>query len=249
MTQNGVALVTGAGSGIGRAAARRLARDGWSVACLDLDLARAEEAAAEIEGDGGVALALAADVVDEEGVRSAVDAAARLGPIGCLVNSAGILLVSPVLDVSLADWERVISTNLTGTFVVAREVARRMVAAGSGGRIVNVSSVHAVAPGTGVAAYDASKGGVSMLTRTLALELAPYGINVNAVGPGLIRTGLGGPSNGAYVASTIAAIPAGRIGEPEDVAGAIAFLCGRESSYVTGATLYIDGGMLLTAHT
>lgn len=245
-----VALVTGAGSGIGRGAARRLARDGWSVACLDLELERAEEAAAAIAAEGGTAVALAADVVDEDAVRRAADEAeARLGPLGCLVNSAGILHVEPVLRLSLHDWERVIATNLTGTFVAAREVARRLVAARSGGRVVNVGSVHAVAPGAGVAAYDASKGGVSMLTRTLALELAPHGINVNAVGPGLIRTRLGGPSNDAYVAATVAAIPVGRIGEPEDVAGAIAFLCGPEAAYITGTTLYVDGGMLLTART
>lgn len=250
MSEARVAVVTGAGSGIGRAAAKRLARAGWSVACLDVHLEGAAEAAAEIQGDEGRAVALRADVTDETQVEQAVrKAETRLGQLGCLVNSAGILHISPVLELTLADWQRVISTNLTGSFLVAREAARRMVAAGRGGRIVNVGSVHSVAPGEGIAAYDASKGGIAMLTRTLALELTPHGINVNTVAPGLIRTKLAGPSNDAYVAATIAAIPAHRIGEPEDVAGAIAFLCGPEAAYVTGATLVIDGGMLLTAHT
>ena len=245
-----VAFVTGAGSGIGRAAALRLADEGEAVACVDVVGHRAEEAADAVRARGGQAIPLTADVGDEAQVAAAVtDAESQLGSIDRLVNCAGILHISPFLELATADWQRVIATNLTGAFLVAREVARRMVAAGTRGRIVNVGSVHSVAPGAGVSAYDASKGGLNMLTRSLALELAPHGINVNAVGPGLIRTQLGGPSDSDYIASTVAAIPAGRIGEPEEVAGAIAFLCGRDANYVTGATLFVDGGMLLTAHT
>jgi NAD(P)-dependent dehydrogenase (short-subunit alcohol dehydrogenase family) len=244
-----VAIVTGAGSGIGRAAARRLAGDGWAVAAVDIDGARAESTAAEIAAAQGVAAALRAAVTDEEEVTAAIEAAReRLGPIRAFVGSAGVLSICPALDLPAAEWRRVIDINLTGAFLATRAAARAMVEDGEGGRIVQVASVHSVTPGHGVAHYDASKGGLLMFVRSLALELATHRITVNAIGPGLVRTNLS-PPDPAYLDQVIPAIPLRRMGEPEDIAGAIAFMCGPEASYMTGAMLVIDGGMLLTART
>jgi glucose 1-dehydrogenase len=243
------ALVTGAGSGIGRAAALRLAKDGWAVAAVDIDGDRAAATAAAIGADQGSAVGLTADVADEDEITAAVDQAReRLGPLGAFVGSAGVLSVSPALDLPAAEWRRVLDINLTGAFLATRAAARLMVAEGAGGRIVQVASVHSVAPGRGVAHYDASKGGLLMLVRSLALELAPHQITVNAIGPGLIQTNLT-PPDPVYLGQVVPTIPLNRPGQPEDVAGAIAFLCGPEASYLTGTMIVIDGGMLLTAHT
>jgi NAD(P)-dependent dehydrogenase (short-subunit alcohol dehydrogenase family) len=244
-----VAVVTGAGSGIGRAAARRLAEDGWAVAAVDIDGARADSAAADIAAAQGAAVALRADVTDEAQITAAMEQAReRLGPVGAFVGSAGVLSICPALDLPAAEWRRVIEVNLTGAFLATRAAARAMVSDGEGGRIVQVASVHSVTPGRGVAHYDASKGGLLMLVRSLALELAEHRITVNAIGPGLIRTNLA-PPDPDYLGEIIPAIPLQRMGEPEDIAGAIAFMCGPEASYLTGAMLVIDGGMLLTART
>jgi NAD(P)-dependent dehydrogenase (short-subunit alcohol dehydrogenase family) len=223
--QPAVAMVTGAGSGIGRAAARRLAEDGWAIAAVDVDGARADSAAAEIAAEGS-AIGLRADVTDEEQITGAIELAReRLGPIRAFVGSAGILSIWPALELPAAEWRRIIEVNLTGAFLATRAAARAMVRDGAGGRIVQVASVHSVAPGHGVAHYDASKGGLLMLVRSLALELAEHRITVNAVGPGLIRTNLA-PPDPAYLGEIVPAIPLRRMGEPEDVAGANAFLCG-----------------------
>ncbi len=245
------AVVTGAGSGIGRAAALRLARDGFLVGVVDRDVAAVEEVADAIRSAGGDAVAAQADVRDEGQVASAfAQVCEGGGPLFALVHSAGILASSPPLDLREDAWRQVIDVNLTGTFHCDLAAARLMVDAGSEGRIVNVASVHASAPGRGLAAYDASKGGVWMLTRNLALELAPYRITVNAVGPGLIvHTKLGGGSGQEYLDRTVPTIPLGRAGEPSDVAGAVSFLCSPDAAYVTGSMIYVDGGMLLTAHT
>lgn len=242
------ALVTGAGSGIGRAAARRLARDGWAIGVVDIDGDRADATVAAIAGDGGSALALRADVTNEDEITAAVEQARELGRLRAFVGSAGVLSVCPALELPAAEWRRVLEINLTGAFLATQAAARAMVVDGEGGRIVQVASVHSVAPGRAVAHYDASKGGLLMLVRSLALELAPHRINVNAIGPGLIRTNLA-PPDPEYLGRVIPAIPLQRMGEPEDVAGAIAFMCGPEAAYMTGAMLVIDGGMLLTAQT
>lgn len=246
-----VAVVTGAASGIGRAAAVRLARDGFAVAVLDRDGTGADEVAAGIRCDGGVALARSLDVRDAHQVEDAFRrVTAELGPPFAFVHSAGVLVHSPVLELGADAWREVIDANLTGTFLCASEAARAMVDAGVAGRIVNVASVHSEAPGRGLAAYDASKGGVWMLTRSLALELAAHRVTVNAVGPGLIaHTRLGGGADLEYLDRTVPAIPLGRAGEPDDVAGVVSFLCSPDAAYVTGAMIFVDGGMLLTAQT
>jgi len=246
-----LAIVTGAATGIGRAAARRLAADGYSVACLDIDDPGAQAVADGVRQDGGTAMAARLDVRSADDVATVFgQVAAAFGPPHVLVSSAGILQVTPALDLNADDWRKVIDTNLTGTFLCDQAAARLMARGGRGGRIVNIASVHSQAPARGLSHYDASKGGIWMLTRNLALELAPHGITVNAIGPGLVvHTRLGGGTSAEYLDSVVPTIPLGRAGVPEDVSGAVAFLCSPDASYITGAMLFVDGGMLLTAHT
>lgn len=246
-----LAVVTGAANGIGRASALRLARDGFSVGVVDREQAAAEEVAEAIREQGGAASAHHLDVRDGARVAGVFATLSdELGPIAALVHSAGILTYSPALELDEGAWREVLEVNLTGTFLCDRAAARLMVDAGNGGRIVNIASVHAQAPGAGLAAYDASKGGVWMLTRNLALELAPHQVTVNSIGPGLVvHTTLGGGTSDEYLDRTVPTIPLGRAGEPEDVAGVVSFLCSPDAAYVTGAMIFADGGMLLTAHT
>ena len=172
--QSPVAIVTGSASGIGRAAALRLAKDGYTVACLDIDESGARDVADEVQSAGGTGFGEHLDVSSETEVASIFShVRARLGRILALVHSAGILHVEPALDIDAAVWRRVIEVNLTGTFLCNQAAARLMVADAAGGRIVNIASVHSQAPGRGLSPYDASKGGIWMLTRNLALELAP----------------------------------------------------------------------------
>lgn len=246
-----VAVVTGAASGIGKAVAMRFAQDGFAIGALDRDAMGVEEVAATIRAGGGMAVACPLDVREEVHVEEAfAQIASELGPPYALVHSAGVLVSSPALELAVEVWREVVDINLTGTFLCDRAAARMMVDAGMAGRIVNIASVHSEAPGRGLAAYDASKGGVWMLTRSLALELASHRVTVNAVGPGMIvHTGLGGGTDQAYLDRTVPAIPLGRAGEPEDIAGMASFLCSPDAAYVTGAMFFADGGMLLTAHT
>jgi NAD(P)-dependent dehydrogenase (short-subunit alcohol dehydrogenase family) len=249
--QRRVAVVTGGASGIGRAAALQLGADGFDVAVLDNACELAQETAAEVEATGAHAIAVELDVRSEDSVAAAfAQVAQSLGVVYALVNSAGVFSEIPFAELSLAEWRRIVDTNLTGTFLCCREGVRQIRAAGTEGRIVNVASVHSVAPSAGLSHYDASKGGIWMLTKSLALELGPLGISVNAVGPGIItRTRLtSGPSEG-YLAKVIPALPLRRVGQPEDVAGPISFLCSQQAGYITGSLLIVDGGMLLTAQT
>ncbi|MEB4615650.1 SDR family oxidoreductase [Leucobacter sp. M11] len=248
------AIVTGAAGGIGFATAQRLAEEGASVGVLDVRGPDAEHAARQIAASafvserGGSARALAVDVTDEDAVETAVAGfVSAEGGIDILVNNAGITRDNLIFRMTLADWGRVLDTNLTSMFLCSRAVQRTMVAQGSG-RIVNVSSRSALG-NRGQANYAAAKAGVQGFTATLALELGPFNITVNAVAPGFVRTGMTdatasrtGRSPEEYRADAAARIPLGRVAEPEEIAAAILFLASDDASYINGQTLYLNGG-------
>ncbi|MFF8770954.1 SDR family oxidoreductase [Kitasatospora sp. NPDC015120] len=245
-----VAVVTGASSGIGRATAVALARAGHAVAIgYRTDLAAARRTA---ELAGGRTVLLPLDLADPAGAARAVHGAAeRLGGIDILVNSAGINHRSPLLEENLDDWRRILAVDLTGPFACAQAAARRMVGQGRGGRIVNVTSVHEFTPILGGSAYCAAKGALGALTRVMALELAPYGITVNAVSPGETATRMNGVLDDRALdgrdlgALARPAIPVGRPGRAAEVAAAIVHLTGPDAGYTTGVSLTVDGGLSL----
>lgn len=234
-------VVTGAASGIGAAVARVLAGLGARVACLDRDQAAAQEVAASLAVPG---LAVSADVVDEDAVtRALAEAAEALGGIDGVVNSAGVVAMKPVTELSLDAWKKVIDVNLTGTFLVCR-AAVPYLQASDNAAIVNIASAQALSPVAGTAAYSASKGGVLSLSRALAAELAPR-IRVNSVCPGLIDTSMNeslktADDDGPPVPLDRYALR--RWGEPDEVARTIVFLLSGASSYMTGASVAVDGG-------
>lgn len=237
------AIVTGGGSGIGEGIARRLALDGAAVLVADVNAEAAARVAAEIEAAGGRAAGMAMDVTREDDVDAAVaEAERRFGRLRIAVCNAGITDRVPVLEMSLAAFERVLRVNLIGCFLTARAAGRAMARApGAGGRIVTISSVSGQFGGTGRAAYGASKGGIEMLTRVLAAELAPHGILVNAVAPGptqVARTAHGPRQRAAFLGR----MAIKRYATPADVAAAAAFLCGQDNAFVTGQVLNVDGG-------
>jgi 2-dehydro-3-deoxy-D-gluconate 5-dehydrogenase len=235
------ALVTGGGGGIGRGLARALADAGATVAVVGRSES-AQEAAAEL---GGVAVR--ADLADREDLRRGFDeAVARLGGLDILVNSHGIGRASDAVDHELADWDDVIEVNLTATFELCRLAGVLMIERGSG-KIVNIASVLSFQGGIRVSSYAASKGGVATLTMALANEWAPYGVNVNAIAPGYVKTNLNmriWRDDAERTAQISERIPAGRWGNPADMGGAVVFLSSSASDYVHGVTLPVDGGWL-----
>jgi NAD(P)-dependent dehydrogenase (short-subunit alcohol dehydrogenase family) len=241
------AVVTGSDSGIGRATAVALAARGHDVGVTwHTDQAGAQETARLVARHGRRAELARLDLTAGEQVGAVVDRLAdALGGLDVLVNNAGANHRAAVLDDRLDGWRRALEVNLTGPFIAAQAAARRMVAAGRGGRIVNVTSVHEREPLSHAGAYSAAKAGLGMLTRVMALELAPHGITVNAVAPGHIATPMTGKAGLDPAAVRLPQIPAGRPGGPDEIAAAIAYLT--EASYCTGASLLVDGGLLLTA--
>lgn len=240
------AIVTGAGSGIGRAVALGFAREGAGVVVGDVDPDRAREAAQAIEADGGAALAVQVDVSDRVSVEALVSAAvARFERIDILFNNAGVSSRTPFLEMTEAEWDRVLDTNLKGQFLVGQAVARHMAERG-GGSIINTSSQLAEgAANPRSAHYLASKGGSRMLTRGMAADLAPHQIRVNALAPGVTVTNLTRQrlaDDAEWRRIALERIPLGRFGEPDDLVGACIFMASDESRYMTGATLVIDGG-------
>lgn len=242
-----IAVVTGAGSGLGVAFSEALSSAGATVVCTGRRRENIERTAESLRAAGGEAAAIVADVSDEESVGQLMNATSdRYGQVDILVNNAGIATVAEPEAMSLDDWQSVIDVNLTGVFLCAREAARAMIAQGHGGRIINIASILGACASEPVAAtsYAAAKGGVVNLTRDLAVHWAKYGILVNAIGPAYFPSemtqGLLGSADS--VAEIERRTPLGRTGHPEELKGPIVFLASEASSYVTGQTLYVDGG-------
>jgi 2,3-dihydro-2,3-dihydroxybenzoate dehydrogenase len=255
MAANGrVAAVTGAASGIGRATALALSREGHRVALCDRNAVGLARVAKTIEGEGGHARVIELDVSDQGQAARAVDSVVEgWGRLDVLVNAAGIIgsgtSRGPLIGVAEADWDRILDVNLLGTVYCAQAAARHMMRQRSG-RIVNIASVAGVIPRINAAAYGVSKAGVRMFTKCLALELARHGITVNAVAPGPIDTPMLGPAGDQQIRARFVAgtpelfrlgVPLGKLGKPEDVASAIVYLASEEAHHITGAILNVDG--------
>ncbi len=242
-----VAIVTGGSSGIGQAIALAFAREGAAVAVNYARNAEGAEAAVkEIEGRGGRAIAIQADVSKPEDVKNLVrQTVQHFGRLDVMLNNAGVEHKMPFLETPLEVWEEVIAVNLTGPWLGCQEAARQMVEQGGPGRIVNISSVHEDLAMPTNSPYCAAKGGLRMLTRTIAVELAPHGITVNNVAPGAIETPMDAPleANTSEMSQLLSEIPLGRMGHPEEVAALAVYLASGDAAYVTGSTFSIDGGM------
>ncbi|PWU24199.1 MAG: hypothetical protein C5B48_07195 [Candidatus Rokuibacteriota bacterium] len=238
------ALVTGGGRGIGRACAIALADAGASVTLVARSRDELESAAAEIASLGGRAWVAPADVTDADEAEAAVEAAAGHGELSICVNSAGTNRTGPTHEYDVADFDHVLAANVRSTFLVCRAFGRDLLRRGAGGRIVNISSQMGAVGYPGRAAYCASKHAVNGLTKALAVEWAPHGITVNAVAPTFIRTPLTEPMfvNEEFKADVLSRLPVGRIGEVDEVTGAVVFLASPATSLVTGHVLHVDGG-------
>jgi glucose 1-dehydrogenase len=241
------ALVTGSSSGIGQGIALRFAREGANVVVnYRSEPGAAEAVVAEIKRLGTNAVAIQGDVSSVASTRHLVARSVEaLGSLDILVNNAGVESPAAFWDVSEAEYDRVLSTNLKGVFFTSQAMVNHLRATGRGGRIINISSVHEDLPFPNFAPYCASKGGVRMLTRTLAVELGPLGITVNGIAPGAIETPINAKllKDPVKLRSLLEQIPLARLGRPDDVAGIAAFLASDEASYVTGATYFVDGGL------
>lgn len=245
--EGAVALITGASSGLGLRFARVLAANGAAVALVARRVERLAAAKAEIEGRGGRAIAVEADVRDRKAMIRAFDAAqAAFGTLTVLVNNAGVAHAGRAVELAEAEWRRVIETDLDAVFFWAQEAARRMLAAGQGGSIINTASILGYGVAKGSIAYATAKAGVIQLTKALALELAFKGVRVNAIAPGFITTDL----NREFLTSEQGArmtreIPVGRFGEERDLDGALLLLASDAGRFMTGATIVVDGGHMV----
>lgn len=244
------ALVTGAAAGIGRAIALRLAREGIAVGVLDLDLAGCEAVVGEIEAAGGKAVALQASIADRAQVTAAVEKLrGASGPVTIVVNNAGISNFIPFEELSDADWQKMLEINVIGTFICTQVVLPDMKAA-HWGRVVNISSSSAQSGSLEQVHYSASKGAVISMTRSLAQALGPMGVTVNNIPPGSVMNTIMSEANRhrfQIPADVLAkSLPAGRLGEPEDIANAVSWLVSEETSYVTGQTIGVNGGRVVS---
>lgn len=244
---NKVVLVTGGGSGIGRATCLAFAQEGADVGVADFDVGRAEAVAAEVRSTGRKAVVIRVDVTEPASTQAMVNqAVSALGSIHILVNSAGVREIIPFLELSFAEWQRVIGTNLSGTFLSSQAVAQYLVKRGQGGKIVNLASVAGLTGVLNRAAYVSSKHAVVGLTKEMALELADKNIQVNAVAPGVVQTSMTESyfEKQSVMESLRKAHPAGRWAQPEEIASLILFLASPEADFITGATFPIDGGFM-----
>ncbi|MGA9528577.1 MAG: 3-oxoacyl-[acyl-carrier-protein] reductase [Terriglobales bacterium] len=240
-----VALVTGASQGIGHACALRLAREGASVAVASRNQQKIEELVALIAGEGGKAAAFPMDVAEEEQVKSAIKSAiAHFGKIDILVNNAGVTRDQLIIRMKRADWDAVLNTNLTSAYLTVQQVIPSMLKQ-RWGRIINIASVFGQMGQAGQANYAASKAGLIGLTMAIAREVASRNITSNAIAPGFIETSMTAALSAEFKQSALKQIPLGRVGAPEDVAHAVAFLASDNASYITGHVLNVNGGMLM----
>ena len=243
-----VALVTGAGRGIGAAIARRLAADGMAVGVVDLDEQTGAATVEAITADGGRAVAVAADVTDEAQAAASVEQiSAALGPVTVLVNNAGIIRDNLIFKMTTDDWDAVLGVHLRGAFLMTRAAQAQMTQA-RWGRIVNLSSTSALG-NRGQVNYSAAKAGMQGFTKTLALELGKFGVTANAIAPGFVETEMTratarrlGADFEEWKAAAARDIPVGRIGQPEDIAAVASFLCRDEAGFVSGQVIYVAGG-------
>ncbi len=245
--QDKVAIVTGAARGIGKAIAQGFAREGARVIVADILGEQAEQTAAEMRAAGGAAIAAAVDLADLAIHESLVNTACeQFGRLDILVNNAAIEPRAAFLNATPEEWEQTLNVNLRAPYFLSQRAAHAMLRTG-GGRVINLASTHEIRPLRNISMYSISKGGLMMLTKSLALELAEHRINVNAIAPGAILTELNRAvlEDDAYRDKATAKIPQGRIGATSDLIGAAIFLASDEADYVTGTTIYVDGGLLL----
>ena len=245
---NKVAIITGAATGIGQAIAITMAREGASVVVDYVGKpGTADDTIHQIESVGGKALAVEADVSQPDQVANLIGSAvSTFGKLDIFVNNAGIEYKHPITEFPLDQWNKIIAVNLTGPFLCIQAAAKQMIAQGGAGRIINISSVHQDLPMPTNAPYCASKGGLRMLMRTVAVELGPHGITVNNIGPGAVYTPIDADiqANPEMEKALMAEIPLGRWGQPVEIANLAVFLASDDAAYITGSTYYIDGGML-----
>lgn len=252
--QGKVAIVTGGAQGIGRGIVETLSAAGAHVVIADRDRVEAETLAATLRRQGRTSLASETDVADEASVRELVRGVVeQYQRIDILVNNAGIFPMRTLRELDAATWDRTLGVNLRGAYLCTRFAAELMISGGAGGRIINISTINTARTYVGMAHYDASKGGLNAFTKAAALEYAPFGITVNAVAPGgvktpgslAVRTQLGQGSPEAADAAFAQRIPLGRWAEPEDIGRTVWFLASRAADYVTGQVIYVDGGLML----
>jgi 2-deoxy-D-gluconate 3-dehydrogenase len=243
---NKVAIVTGGGRGIGRAIALGLAECGAKLVLTSRTQEELDKVVNEIKEKGGEATAAVTDLMVSEQIDALVETAVRTYEhVDILINNAARSFMRPLMELREDGWDKIFGVNCKAVFLLSRAVAKIMSDLG-GGRIVNITTVGAVRGGAGMGVYHASKAALSMLTKCMAVEWAPLNINVNAVGPGLTKTAFSQPiwSNPEVEQMMAGRIPKGRLAEPEEVVGAVLFLCSEDSNYITGGTIYVDGGSL-----
>ena len=248
--QEKIAIVTGGSQGIGKAIAQRFAKEGAVVVIANRQADKGEAAKMEIEKQGGRAVSIPTDISQPDQIDRLVrETEQAFGRIDILVNNAGVLLRSTFMDLTQENWDTTMNTNLKGTFLLSQAVARGMIQRKQPGKIINITSIdgEVVYYHGAHAAYSVSKAGIIMLTKGMAVELAPHNIHVNAIAPGVIATDIAANtmSNTAHLQQVVKDIPLGRRAQPEEVAGAAVFLASDDASYVIGTTLFVDGGWVI----